>query len=120
MLISYLLANSKSGVSNDKTRQIKASSLVGGNKRKTLRDSNNPDRKSRNRLVNRDLRGMSNSGELQARSRVTIRLSVALPAKAKKTKVRTKESAHKHDLFPPPLEVRGSCYLVETGTHVRT
>jgi len=58
---------------------------------------------------------MSNSAELQVRSRVTIRLSVALPAKAKK-KVRTKESEHKHDLFQPPLEVRGLLFGRNRGT----
>jgi hypothetical protein len=49
-------------------KQIKTSSLVGSSKRRIL-DSNNPDRRSRTRSMNKNLREMSYSDELPAASR---------------------------------------------------
>jgi hypothetical protein len=68
---------------------------VGSKRKRILRVSNNPDRKRRTNPVNRDPREMSNSGEDQAANRSRVTNSVAALVKGEKTKLRTKESAHK-------------------------
>jgi hypothetical protein len=72
---------------------------VVSNKKKILRDSFGPDRRSQTSPMNRDLRETSNSGELQGASRSKATNSVAPLVKGEK-KLRTKESAHKR---PSPL-----------------
>jgi hypothetical protein len=70
---------------------------VGNSKRTILRVSNNPDKKNRTHSVSKDLRETSNNGELQAASRSKVMNSVAGLGKGKKTKLRTKESAHREN-----------------------
>jgi hypothetical protein len=59
--------------------------------------------------------GSQGNDELQVASRSKLLNSVVTLGKGRKTKSRTKESAHKHDLFPPPPEVRGPSYLSKKG-----
>jgi len=72
---------SNSGVFQWRTKQIKASSLVGSSKGIILLDSSNLDRRNR-------IRGLSSSGELQARNKEAKRPSVATVLKDKRTKRR--------------------------------
>ena len=79
-----------------------------------LRVSNNPDRTSQMSRVNKDLREMSNSSELQAANRSEVTNSIVVLVKGKKTKLGTKESAHK---ITSPLP-RGESLIARQNTAI--
>ena len=66
-----------------------------GSKKRILRYSNNPDRRSRIRGVNRNLGAMSNNDELPAARRNKVMSSVVPLGKDRRAKLRTRQSAHK-------------------------